>query len=207
MPFCTHCNTETDDLFGACSRCAQKYQSSSGLSDATKLHPPSPRTAQIICHGHGTYTPIDGQVIVPINMSIYFRCGHTSTTMGRNEEEYLPGHSIRAGGTVTDYRLWSLTGSEKVSLPKSQTYSLSGGLQELEWPMVKIHIIKPGSKYYFYINQPGQSILLSTIIRLLQNYNNTIHYEILWLACREVVNNHREFAILLSRQESSIEEK
>lgn len=190
MPHCKKCNKVTLAEGNACSQCAAPYVSEAkrGMDEALSGSP-AEGVIRIICIGHGTYDPADLTFAVPRNVKIRFRVPHEASTWGGNELRVLPAEDRGAFEICKNYRLWALTGSEKFRLPRETTQD---GKQFIRgWRTI------PDKDNIVYIATPGDSIRLCDIVYGLggaSSLGTGQRWEVIWLACREVIGSHAEFS-------------
>ncbi len=198
--YCTYCEKVTEEIGEACSLCAKKYISGAKLASDIRLAPnPSQNVTRIICIGHGTYNKADQRFGIPRNVTVRFRTTHASSTGGGNELRVRPDEDLKFGKLCYNYRLWSLTGSEKSELPRSSSQDAEGFIRG--WRC------KKGANNYIYVSRPGNSVRLSDITYGLggaASIGKQRSWEVVWLACREIIHDNANFAELLEKEKSCI---
>jgi hypothetical protein len=110
-----------------------------------------------------------------------------------------PDEDLGFGKLCYNYRLWSLTGSERVELPRSSSQDAEGFIRG--WRC------KKGANNYVFVSRPGSSVRLSDITYGLggaASIGKGRTWKVVWLACREIIPNNADFAEQLEEEKSGI---
>jgi|GEM_PF-2814833 len=168
----------------ACSKCGSKIVSTARkLGTQASLGSPQ-GSLRVILLGHGTHHAADGTFQIPEHVTIYFKSGHGSNTLGLDMSVvHDPEHTLRSGQLCRNYRLWPMIGEDHV-LPseKASPYHHAHRGENA-------YKFRPGNAIWMYSARSGDGPRLSSIIdriQLLVQPRNTA-LEIVWLPCREVI--------------------
>ncbi|OGT66097.1 MAG: hypothetical protein A3J38_06280 [Gammaproteobacteria bacterium RIFCSPHIGHO2_12_FULL_45_9] len=199
---CCNCGAllhPTEDI--KCIVCTTYQAKKQPMEVSESVGPPSFNTIRVICIGHGNYRREDGLFTVPDGIEIKFRTLHTCLTGGGNDLHIIPSQTIRgaagqAAPLLYNYRLWALTGSEHIVLSRSEAVAIEDVTSQF-WAQEHAYF-QPGHTTYLYIKQPGNSTHLRDMINIAKARLDifpkprTINIEILWLACRETLEESHE---------------